>query len=223
MQLLNSSIYGKANDQIYPRTTDILFKIVGCASLTQEKGIAKGNRDLTIHYSVMTFSWAMAFANRRGRFDIVRELYRHFAACPYCGSEPCDCKRGVQKPKRMLFAEGQPLWSVEAFQRHIAEVYPKNTLARSGSHLAAESVELMQAVLDWERSQFDAIRSEELIAAIHEEYSDVIAHLVAIAHCGEFDLARETIRIFKDGCCECHLPECKCPYTNPVRSRSVTK
>ena len=105
----------------------------------------------------------------------------------------------------MLFAEGQPLWSVEAFQRHIAEVYPKNTLARSGSHLAAESVELMQAVLDWERSQFDAIRSEELIAAIHEEYSDVIAHLVAIAHCGEFDLARETIRIFKDGCCECHL------------------
>lgn len=217
LKALNRAIYQEANDRVYPHNLDILLKIVSCASIVASKGISDGNRDITIHYSVMTMSWAMAWANRMNRFDIADKLYEHFTACPYCKGKPCECKKRIgPKPKRTLFAvTNQPPQSVLAFQGQIAEIYPQNTLVKAGNHLAAEAVELAIAVTNYERWGHDPAQEPFLLANVCEEYCDVQAHLAAVAHCDKFDLAGETLRTFRDGCCACHLPKCKCGYTAP--------
>lgn len=212
-QQLNEQIYGEANKEVYPITLEIIAKIALYAERLRERGIQHSNKPIIIHCSVMAFSWQMAFANRLKFVDNIHSrMYEHFLNCPYCLKKPCDCgKRVGPKPDRRIFnynSASNP--STDAFQTHLAELYPKNTLIRSGDHLMAEVAEVMGAWMTYTRYP-----SPESIAHLMEEFCDMNAHLVAIAHCAGFSLAAQTVEVFRNGCPgDCKSWKCTCGYTN---------
>lgn len=214
-QLLNDRIYGDANKKVYPQPLEIIAKIAIYAGRLKENGIQQGNKGVIIHCSVMAFSWQMAFANRLGFIDDIHaRMYQHFLKCPYCVGNPCECwKRKGPKPLRRQFnynPHSNP--SVDAFQKHSAELYPRNTLVRSGDHFMAEVTEVMGAQMT--HSHYP---SPESLAHVVEEFCDMNAHLAAIANTADFSLAAETAEVFKNGCPgECRSWKCRCGYTDVV-------
>ncbi len=216
-QWLNREIYWEANNKIYPSRSELITKVACYTARLREKGIHAGNRPVIIHNAVMAFSWLMAFANQVGITGIHWHMYERFARCPYCTKYPCGCVKGP-KPQRKIFArDDTSSVLVCAFQDHLAGLYPKNTLERSGLHLMSETAELQEAWMTHRR-----FNNQTSWLHVLEEFCDIIAHLCAVAHCATFNLSGFMVHTFKNGCPgPCRQPKCVCGYTETADSMVV--
>lgn len=218
-QRIGGLIYGKQNDITYS-TDELVVKMLRYATVVL-KGLRKNDDRVLVYYTLLTFSWAMAVANRL-HISVSDELWRRFPLmCPYCCGIPCECTR-KRKAKRSstILARSQQLKkrprSVASFVRMLRKIYPSNELPGSVVHLVEEAGEVQEAFMT-----FRARRDNKHLNITVEELIDVIAHVCAISSIKGFDLAESFSLLYKDGCPACHKHVCKCGLTEANSRKSV--
>lgn len=218
-QDLIRQIYGETNDVVYPNAQDLLIKASLYSTRLLEKGIRASNSAEIKRSTVMTFSWLLAFANRMRITDLHSHLYQHFLCCPYCKEKPCTCDKA--KGTRSVFevASFHGWESIDTFQKHTSELYPKNKLVDAGTHLASETSELLEAWITSCRWS----GSEKVTNRVMEEFCDVIAHLMAVSHGSFFNLSEAFTGRFIYGCPGCEKSQCVCGYGETANSKILVQ
>lgn len=212
-QQLNTVIYGATNGQEYS-DMQMLLRITQSIGKVS-KSFRQNNLINRAKYLCMTFSWALAFANKHD-LVLADEIWKYFPdICPYCNSGVC---KGVAfDGRRMVITQSRPRpepLTLKFVQRMFASIYSHNTLLDSIIHLHEEGAEVTEAL-----ENFMSTHVIELKPKIALELIDVIANICAVATCSGIDLAVEMEKQFSAGCCECHKTPCGCGY---VVANSVT-
>jgi NTP pyrophosphatase (non-canonical NTP hydrolase) len=205
-QGLNSSIYLIQNDINYD-AADMVSRMLNYSTQIL-KAVRKGKVDRVRYDLAMTFSWALALANK---FHIALddEMWRRFPGyCPYCTCVPCACSERNESRKILAAPLCERPATLRDYQVMFRMIYPKNTLEKSSAHLVEEVSEVSQAI-----EFFKGTHRRDLYAEIVIELVDVVTNICAVASCLDIDIACEMENQFAGGCTKCHETRCNCWYT----------
>ena len=182
------------------------------------KGIRKNDVEKIKINIVIAFSWFMSLMNQ---FDVDIEdcAWQRFPyLCSYCGECSCVCKvKKIQKRSKIKVDNKQRPKSITGFQKMFNDIYPAKdrTLEHAGIHLAEEVGELSEAIL-----MFRGQHTPEVFAQFKLEAADFVSCVMGIFNSAKIDYEKVLVKMFSNGCHECHKTPCACEYNHVVNFKS---
>lgn len=210
------SAYGETDDRLYS-IWDLVSNLERF-TMRALKGIRKSDeKKLTLNLMI-SFSWAMAIANRL-HLEIEERLWQRFPMhCSYCGKQPCACKaiKPTARPHLVPDKALRPR-SLAQFQEMFGKIYPpeSRTLSHAGVHLAEEVGEVSEAI-----HGYMGEHQEEHLEGIRDEIADFVSCIFGVTNSANIDAAKELAGLYYENCHVCHKYPCTCTFSSVVRFKS---
>lgn len=220
MKLIDKNLtlgdFQKVIETIYSLPDDRLYSIEDLLTHQQRfamralKGIRKDDfKKMTLNL-LIALSWLMAISNRF-HISVEQSVWKRFPnQCSYCGEKPCQCKKNKSngKKKKQTRLDVQ-IKSIAELQQMFENIYPSSqrSLADAGVHFAEEVGEVNEAVHNYLgqhlSKQFDEIQSE---------IADEVSCIFGVANSAGINVAKELVKLYKNGCHVCHGAPCTCSF-----------
>lgn len=182
------------------------------------KGIRKQDKQKTKLNLIISLSWFMSMMNQL-QIDIEDEAWKRFPhRCSYCAHCPCVCKaKKIQTRQTITVKHQQRPKTIEEFQNMFGEIYPASarTLDWAGVHLAEETGEIAEAILNYRGSH-----KEEDFKNVILECADFVSCLIGVFNSLELNLAKEISKEFSKNCHVCKQAPCICSFEDIMQFKS---
>jgi NTP pyrophosphatase (non-canonical NTP hydrolase) len=205
-QNLMREIYNPPGDRHFD-TADLLVQQQRF-TMRALKGIRKSDSVKLKKNLMIAFCWSMAIPNRF-KFNVADLVWNRFPyKCSYCGGKPCECK-AVKPAKRVRIRkdENKRPKRISDTAKMFAEIYPpkSRSLEHAGVHLAEEMGEVSEAV-----HAYMSEHKKRQLEEVKNEVADYLSCVFGLANSAGIDLAKESSKMFSNGCHICHKHPCAC-------------
>ena len=202
----NQAIYQVPDDRLYT-IEDLLYNHQKFISLFIEDK-DQNKIKFALPNLMVALAWYLALANRY-HIDLESSLWKRYSyKCPFCMEIPCMCdEKETLKAQKTGRPSSRKPESIAEWQKMIEKIYPleniDNPIFKIHMHLDRLNSAFRLFMREKKKKQFHSIENEIV---------DYFVILVRIFNYYHFDIEKEYIKMFSNGCYVCHQIPCECNY-----------
>ena len=202
----NQAIYQVPDDRLYT-IEDLLYNHQKFVSLFIEGKDRDKTKSALINLMV-ALAWYLALANRY-HIDLESLLWKRYSyKCPFCLEIPCICdEKEVSKAQKTGRPSSRMPENITEWQKMVEKIYPveksDDFILKVHTHIDRLNSAFRLFMREKKKKQFHSIENEIV---------DYCVTLVRIFNYYHFDIEKEYIKMFSNGCYVCQQIPCQCNY-----------